>query len=31
MDINPDRIRPEILGKLADRLIQKVLKEKGLR
>jgi hypothetical protein len=31
MDIDPDKLTPEILDKLADHLIQKALKEKGLR
>lgn len=30
MDIDPDKLTPEILDKLADHLIQKALKEKGL-
>jgi hypothetical protein len=30
MDIDPDKLTPEVLDKLADHLIQKALKEKGL-
>ena len=30
MDIDPDKLAPEVLDKLADHLIQKALKEKGL-
>ena len=30
MDIDPDKLTPEVLDKLADHLIQKALKQKGL-